>query len=382
MPAGLMGKKVGRYESVIERHVGVFVSRVTGGLVESKTKAKTKSKQHTSKGLNIAPAVHRFTLDTMLELIWGPIVSSSNPPFTDSAIAGDITNAFRTMSKTSWACSLLPTFGWIMSTRPIDALLRKPSYNKANALTGLWGLVAAARKLVFSYPDKAVCETQPSIVKSWLEVPLDDPANRMSQAQIWSEAFNLMIAGPGSTAAALTAVLYRLGTDEGRAWQVGLREQLSRGCDGSASPKLNAVIKETLRLHAPFPTAFPRVINPGAESIIPTLSDPVPVGTTVSANTYVLGRSTEIWGDDAEEWLPQRWLGDETHRREMEGNLVAFSRGSRSCLGKDLAMLVIAKATVEVIRRGLFRSVGELKGRSHLEMQYDWCCLVDESSGS
>lgn len=122
---------------------------------------------------------------------------------------------------------------------------------------------------------------------------------------MWFEGFNLMIAGPGSTAAALAALVFQLGSEEGQLWQENLRSLIVDDGDGSEDPgimcsELNALIKETLRLHSPFPTAYPRVITPGAEEgIIPHTTTALPVGTMVSANTYVLDRSEEIWGSDA-----------------------------------------------------------------------------------
>lgn len=362
-PALGSSAKVGRYEGVVDRHVGVLVSRL---------EAERSAKSGDGKRVNVAPIIHRFTLDTMLDLVWGPSLSSQ--PYTDRANAGDLSSGFRTLGKMAWACSILPSFGWLVNTRVASAFLHKPTYNKDGELTGVPGLMVAARGLVYKHPKQAVESSQPGILKSWLEVPSED-ANRMTPAEMGSEAFNLMIAGPGSTAAALTALIFQLGTKEGQVWQEKIREQVIAG-DVFDSPEINAVIKETLRFHAPFPTAFPRVITPGAETVIPhTSSAALPVGTTVSANTFVLGRSTDIWGSDADQWVPERWMGNELQRREVDSKLVAFSKGARSCIGKELALLMIAKATMEIIRVGPFRSVGELRGRSFVEMQFDSCWL-------
>ncbi|RJE19119.1 hypothetical protein PHISCL_08546, partial [Aspergillus sclerotialis] len=349
--------KVGRYEGVVVRHVGVLVSRLRSARAMEDGKGKS---------VNIAPLLHRFTLDAMLDLVWGPALSSL--PYTDRPTAGDLSSAFRTLGKMAWACSILPAFGWLVNTQVAGAFLRRPTYSKDGELMGIPGLMAAARGLILKYPEQVVESSQPGILKHWFEVPADDP-NRMTPAEMGSEAFNLMIAGPGSTAAALTALVFQLGTKEGQVWQEKLRDQAIAG-DGTISPELNAVVKETLRLHAPFPTAFPRVITPGAETVIPnTSSAALPVGTMVSANTFVLGRSGDIWGSDADQWVPERWLGNEVQRREMESKLVAFSKGARSCIGKELASLMIAKATMEIIKIGPFRSVGELRGKSFVEMQ-------------
>lgn len=41
-----------------------------------------------------------------------------------------------------------------------------------------------------------------------------------------------------------------------------------------------------------------------------------PEGTTLSINPWVLHRNKEIWGADANEFRPERWLGPEAGRLE------------------------------------------------------------------
>lgn len=203
----------------------------------------------------------------------------------------------------------------------------------------------------------------------------------MSQGELLSEAFNIVFAGPGSTAATITALLYQLGTNEGQAWQEKVRNAAAdssepEGLTATSLPlELQAVIKETLRLHSAFPTAFPRVIRAGAETALANSGSPTPAGTRVSANTFVLGRSREVWGDTADQWIPQRWMGDESQRRDMDSKLVAFGKGARGCAGKDLAWLIIAQAAMATVRRWKIRTVGELRGKSYVEMQYDECWI-------
>ncbi|MCJ1465370.1 hypothetical protein MMC07_003988 [Pseudocyphellaria aurata] len=256
--------------------------------------------------MNIAPSIHRYTFDTTAALVFGESLSSQ--PYTDTKSAGNILIGFRNISKMAWGTSLLPLFGWLMSTRPMSRLTRRPTFDEQGNLTSIAAMIADTRDLALVHPEKAVKAVQPSVLKNFLQVPKEDTTH-MSPDQIWRECFNLMIAGPGSTAAALTAVLYRLGSDQGRYWQDRIRADVSEEDSASvstSSPVLVAVIKETLRLHAPFPTAFPRSIAAGAETVIPDLPTPLPIGTLVSSNTYILGHSKEIWGDDAESWKPQR----------------------------------------------------------------------------
>ena len=172
----------------------------------------------------------------------------------------------------------------------------------------------------------------------------------MDPYQIWRECFNLVFAGPGSTAAALTAIFFELDSPHGRRWQERIRADLSaEAAPAGSSAVILAVIEDTMRLHSPFPTAFPRVIAAGAETAIPDLAAPLPVGSLVAANTYVLGRLKEIWRDDADTWKPERWLGDEKGIKRLEDEFVVFSKGPRGCGGKEIAMLMMEKTVVGVL---------------------------------
>ena len=48
------------------------------------------------------------------------------------------------------------------------------------------------------------------------------------------------------------------------------------------------------------------------------------------------GRSTEIWGHDAETFRPERWLERAAYPSSFEFS--AFHAGNRECLGKRLAV--------------------------------------------
>ncbi|PQP92815.1 hypothetical protein Pyn_13127 [Prunus yedoensis var. nudiflora] len=61
-------------------------------------------------------------------------------------------------------------------------------------------------------------------------------------------------------------------------------------------------------------------------------------GDTVGYNACSMGRMKHLWGDDAEEFRPERWL-DENGRFQQESSFkfTAFGAVPRICLGKDFA---------------------------------------------
>jgi len=56
----------------------------------------------------------------------------------------------------------------------------------------------------------------------------------------------------------------------------------------------------------------------------------------VGFNPYSIGRSTLIWGRDAEEFNPVRWL---TERKYSQWEFPHFNAGARVCLGQHVAIL-------------------------------------------
>ena len=59
-------------------------------------------------------------------------------------------------------------------------------------------------------------------------------------------------------------------------------------------------------------------------------------GDSVSWSPYAMARTTKIWGEDARDFKPERWIKpDGELRRESAGQWPAFHAGPRICLGKD-----------------------------------------------
>ena len=220
----------------------------------------------------------------------------------------------------------------------------------------------------------------------------------MSVEEIERECTNLIFAGPGSTAAGVTSTLYALGSPEGRKWQ----ERICAECRGSSSSDgspplvpspssseaLHAVIKESLRLDPPFSANFTRdAAVPMTARDIPGVRGEIPRGTTVGCNLFVLGRSREIWGDDADEWKPGRWLqgldGD-VHAgsggyaglpRKPDEKFVSFGKGPRACIGREIAVAVLEGALKALLEDWTVESRGRLEGKNGFEMVFETCEL-------
>jgi cytochrome P450 len=108
-------------------------------------------------------------------------------------------------------------------------------------------------------------------------------------------------------------------------------------------PFLDAVLQETLRLHAGNPARLPRVVPQGGITLEGHF---IPNGTTVSSNAYCLHRNERLF-PQPEEWIPERWLqtpgespgAKQSRVDEMRKWFWAFGSGPRGCIGRHFAVL-------------------------------------------
>jgi len=97
---------------------------------------------------------------------------------------------------------------------------------------------------------------------------------------------------------------------------------------------LQHVLHETLRLYPSVPfnnrmcihdTVFPVGGGPGGDKPLA-----VQKGTMVTWSVYAMHRRKDLWGEDAEEFRPERWEG-----RKSGWDFLPFNGGPRICLGRE-----------------------------------------------
>ncbi|KAF8703655.1 cytochrome p450, partial [Rhizoctonia solani] len=150
--------------------------------------------------------------------------------------------------------------------------------------------------------------------------------NKLSEDQLRGQINTIMFAGFETTSSSLARTIHFLA--EHPHIQDQLREELQaaradlRDCD--TLPYLDAVIRETLRLFPPVPTI-----------------------------------ERDTWGDDAEEFRPERWLNPLPQSVSKGGipgvysSMMTFGAGPRSCIGYKFAVLelkIILARLVETFR--------------------------------
>lgn len=134
------------------------------------------------------------------------------------------------------------------------------------------------------------------------------------------------------------------------------KDRLADESDIPSLPYLQAVAKETLRLH---PTG-PLVVRRSPEPCTVGGYD-VPAGATVFVNVWAIGRDPSCWADPLA-FRPERFLDGEanagTEVRGQHFHLLPFGSGRRICPGASLAMLVVQAALAVMVQCFEWRPVG------------------------
>ncbi|KAK8562019.1 hypothetical protein V6N12_049074 [Hibiscus sabdariffa] len=99
---------------------------------------------------------------------------------------------------------------------------------------------------------------------------------------------------------------------------------------------LNAVIKETFRLHPPIPLLVPRKAMRDAEF----MGYHIPQNTQVFVNAWAIGRDPEVW-DDPLSFKPERFMGSKIDYKGHNYELIPFGAGRRMCAGVALGERVV-----------------------------------------
>ncbi|KAK8230498.1 oxoglutarate/iron-dependent oxygenase [Phyllosticta capitalensis] len=118
---------------------------------------------------------------------------------------------------------------------------------------------------------------------------------------------------------------------------------------------LTATIFEGLRLSYGLVTRLPRV-SPVEPMIFRStdgkIEKVIPPGVAVGMSSLIVHHDKNIWGEDADEFRPERWLDEDGQkRRDLDAYLLSFSKGTRMCLGLQLGYSELYLALPTVLRR-------------------------------
>jgi cytochrome P450 len=231
-------------------------------------------------------------------------------------------------------------------------------------LTGYGRMMAEARKIVDARKSRST-EGKSDMLASFIR-------NGISGDDLFQEAFEQILAGSDTTAAAIRIILLYTMTHP-RVY-AKLQAEIDNAVNSGAAltspdvipdvearklPYLSAVVREGMRVHPPVVNLFSRVAPDGGDVV--TVSDKeyfIPGGTMIGYSAWSMHRNNRsLYGDDAAIFRPERWFVDESNPIERDRlakmtktNDMIFGYGRWVCLGKMVALIEVHKCVFELLR--------------------------------
>ena len=159
---------------------------------------------------------------------------------------------------------------------------------------------------------------------------------------VHEQAFVAIGAGSETTAIALRAIMHNILTHpdvyrkllaeiDAADRESRLSRPYIRYSEAIKLPYLIACCKEGMRMHPSIALTLPRVVGKGGLKIGDTyLSE----GYKAGMNPAIVQFDQEIFGHDADQYKPERWLGDKS--AQMDRHIMIFGYGKRNCIGLNV----------------------------------------------
>ncbi|KAL6361501.1 hypothetical protein LRP88_04970 [Fusarium phalaenopsidis] len=286
-----------------ERHVEAFLDRIP----------------RDGQPVDLQELLYMFTMDISTDFMFGYSTNTLSDP---SLEALDFTRSFdyALLSATRRA-----RLGWIVLLVPDKKL------NEA---------AATCRQFIDRYVKEALAsgkeKERPYVFMNEMF------ASGASQEYVRDQLLAMILGGRDTSASTMSSLLWILArrpdvVEKLRAEISGLNGRKPNWEEMKELKYLNMVLKEVLRLWAPVSTNSREAVK---DTVLPKGGGPdgqsplfVPKGTACRWSSYSLHRRKDIYGDDAEEFKPERW---DTLRAKWE--YIPFSGGPRICIGQQFAL--------------------------------------------
>ncbi|KAF8309460.1 cytochrome P450 [Clavulina sp. PMI_390] len=244
---------------------------------------------------------------------------------------------------------------------------------------------AAIRAGISSLDGSKSSSVGKDLISLLLKANMDEelkPSQRLSDDEVAAQITTFLLVGNETTATAINWSIY--GMLKYPHVQDALRaEILSLGTDSPSFNELNdlkyldAVVRETLRIYPPT-VGTSRLV---AKDCVVPLEAPIvdksgrtitelflPRDSIVDISTATLNLDETVWGPDAAEFRPERWLVNDGEEKSATGKLPegafqmpslassTFLAGPRSCIGFRLAMIEMKVVLFALIQSIKFES--------------------------
>ncbi|KAL5702626.1 hypothetical protein ACHQM5_027821 [Ranunculus cassubicifolius] len=128
-------------------------------------------------------------------------------------------------------------------------------------------------------------------------------------------------------------------------------------------PYIEAIMKETMRLHPVAPMLVPRLTREDVR----VAGHDIAKGTLALVNVWTIGRDPNLW-EKPDEFYPERFIGKSIDVKGLDFELLPFGSGRRMCPGYALGLKVI-QATLANLLHGFSWSLPDKMKPEDLNME-------------
>nr|AAR88241.2 CYP4BB1 [Alitta virens] len=182
----------------------------------------------------------------------------------------------------------------------------------------------------------------------------DEDGTGLSDLEIRNEVDTFMFEGHDTTASGISWALYSLAKhpEFQKKAQQEIDELLAdrknkwiMWDDLNQLPYLTMCLKESMRLWCPVPVISRQLLNP-----ITIDGVTLPPHTLFDINIIALHHNPTVWGEDHDEYKPERFLPENINKMDNFAFL-PFSAGPRNCIGQNFAFNEMKTTIARIIQR-------------------------------
>ncbi|KAK4099266.1 cytochrome P450 [Parathielavia hyrcaniae] len=300
--------------------------------------------------------LHYFAFDVLGEVAF-------SRSFGFLAEGRDVDDAIKTIDRSQMYNGIIgqvPELDHLLRRNPLWQFI--PWLSTKNALITRMALEEMARRQPFHKDNGGGLlrsgDGRQDLMASLIQGHLKDP-EKFGEGDVFAVAHGAIFAGSDSTASTMQSFFWHI-LDDRRVYQLlvhELEDAVRAGsipADGNLSwnqsqnlPYLQACLKEAMRVRPAVGLNITRLVPPEGAELDGHF---FPGGTSVACNGWVLHRDRDVFGQDADDFRPERWLEDEERARRMERYMFQFGGGSHLCIGRNLALLEINKVVPRLLR--------------------------------
>ncbi|KAJ5921118.1 hypothetical protein N7466_009444 [Penicillium verhagenii] len=242
----------------------------------------------------------------------------------------------------------LDYFASICQIPLLDMLFDKNPIMRIGPPTFVWANIFSVEQLQKRYLQGAQAANNTDFLSKFLEIKEKSP-ELVDDNTVILYLLSNVLAGSESTGASMCAVIYYVLKNENVYKK--LRAELrvanlslpAKWKDIQGLTYLEAVMREAMRMHPGVGLMLERIVPQGGLSLPDGRF--VPEGTAVGMNPWVINKNEEVFGENTDDFVPERWLQgagetDEVFQArfsKMKGTDFGFGAGSRACYGRYLS---------------------------------------------